>query len=625
MSPTTHTFDAQAFLLTVSSRPGVYRMLGPTGEVLYVGKAINLKKRIASYFRTRGSVDVKTQTLVQQIHAIEVTVTHTQNEALILENNLIKQLKPRYNILLRDDKSFPYLFLSGKQDFPRLQIHRGAKREAGRYFGPYPSANAAHESLNLLQKLFRLRQCEDSFFKNRSRPCLQYQIKRCSGPCVGLIDKASYRTDMRYVSLFLEGKNPQVIDDLVKRMEHASHEMQFERAAHYRDQITHLRRVQERQYVSGEKGDLDVVVSVARNGVSCIQVFYVRDGRSLGNKTFFPRLPAETTAADVLRAFIPQYYLNTGSDFETRQIPAEIVINHTLEEIDLLENVLAEQAGHRVRITHHVRSTRAHWLQMAITNAESALVQQLSSRGTLRQRLEALQDLLDLDHLPQRLECFDISHTQGEATVAACVVFDSNGPLKSDYRRFSITGITPGDDYAAIHQALLRRYTRLQKGEGKLPDVLLIDGGRGQITQAVNVLNGLLVNNVVVLGVGKGPERKPGKETLYLTMPNNQSGLPETVRSVTLPSDSPALHLIQQIRDEAHRFAITGHRLRRSQTRNKSTLEDIPGMGPRRRQQLLRQFGGLQEIARAGVDDLAKVHGISKDIAQRIYDRFHND
>lgn len=618
-------FDAKAFLKTLTSRPGVYRMLDAGGTVLYVGKAKNLKKRVASYF-SRSNQGAKTRALVAQIRGVEVTVTHTEGEALLLENNLIKELKPRYNILLRDDKSYPYIFLSENQSYPRLSYHRGAKRAKGRYFGPYPSAGAVRESLNLLQKLFRVRQCDDSFFSNRTRPCLQYQIKRCTAPCVGLIDEAHYREDLRRTTLFLEGKSAKVINELVEQMEQASATQAFEEAAQFRDLIANLRRVQESQYVSGEGGDLDVIAAVTGGGLACVQVFFVRDGRNLGNKTFFPRHANGAEASEVLAAFIAQYYLvgHTG-----RTVPSEILVNQSLEGAELLQTVLSEESGRRVQISHKLRGERARWVEMAVTNAENALNTQIATKSTVLRRFEALQDVLQLDSPPQRLECFDISHTMGEATVASCVVLDTTGPVKSDYRRFNIEGITPGDDYAAMHQALLRRYTRLKKGEGKMPDILLIDGGKGQVSEAEAVMEELQINDVILLGVAKGPARRPGQEQLILSGSFATGASSKELSSKDapriLPADSPALHLIQQIRDEAHRFAITGHRQRRAKARTTSVLEGITGLGPKRRQTLLKQFGGLQEVARAGVEDLARVPGISKQLAQRVYDVFHVD
>lgn len=605
MSNSTTDFDPKAFLKTLTSRPGVYRMINADGEVIYVGKARNLLKRVGSYF-TRSAASPKTQAMVSQIANIEVTVTRNENEALILENNLIKELRPRYNVLLRDDKSYPYIYVSADA-FPRLAFHRGAKRAKGRYFGPFPSAGAVRETLNLLQKVFRVRQCEDSFYKNRSRPCLQYQIKRCTAPCVGYVMEDAYAEDVRHAMMFLEGKDSQVIDELVSRMEQASAALEFEQAAAFRDQIASLRRVQEKQYISGEGGDLDIIVSAVKNGVGCVQVFFIRGGHHLGNKTFFPKHTQDAEADEVLGAFLPQYYLG-------KPLPNEVLVNHALDEKGWLESVLAEQAGRKVGISHNVRGDRARWLEMAQTNLGQALARQLVNKSGLQQRYEALQEALGLDDQPQRLECFDISHIQGEATVASCVVFDQDGPRKSDYRRFNIEDITPGDDYAAMHQALTRRYTRLKKGEGKLPDILFIDGGKGQLSQAREVMAELAVDDVILVGVAKGEGRKPGLETLFL------SGQGEPI---ILPADSPALHLVQQIRDEAHRFAITGHRQRRAKARGKSPLEGIPGVGAKRRRDLLNQFGGWQEVARAGVDDLAKVKGISQDLAQRIYDAFH--
>ncbi len=601
-------FDPKDFLKTLPHQPGVYRMLNSQGDVLYVGKAGSLKNRVSSYFRGI-SLSPKTRMMVAHIQAIEITVTRTEGEALLLENNLIKELKPRYNIVLRDDKSYPYIFLSDQHDFPRLGVHRGAKREKGRYFGPYPSAGAVRDSVHLLQKVFPVRQCQDSFYRNRSRPCLQYQIKRCTAPCVNLISKEAYQEDVRHAVMFLEGKNTEVINELVVRMETAAERLDFEQAAQLRDQISTLRRLQEKQFVSGVGGDVDVVVSVARGGAGCVQVFFIRNGRNLGNKTYFPRHVENADTTEILAAFLPQYYLG-------RETPAEVIINHSLDDISLLEQVLQGQAHHKVTITHRVRGDRAHWLALAVTNAEMALTQHMLSKAGMRQRYEALQKALGLDSLPQRLECFDTSHTQGELPVASCVVFDINGPLKSDYRRFNIQDITPGDDYAALRQALLRRYTRIQEGEGKLPDILFVDGGKGQVNVAQQVLEELQMVGIMLVGVAKGADRRPGMESLFLS----GSDAP-----IILPHDSPALHLIQQLRDEAHRFAITGHRQRRAKDRNHSALEKIPGMGPKRRRLLLNQLGGMQEVARAAVEDLATIPGISKQLAQRIYDAFHTD
>jgi excinuclease ABC subunit C len=614
-SETASSFDSKAFLKTLTTRPGVYRMLDADDTVIYVGKAKNLKRRVSSYF-SRHDNSPKTRMMVSQIRNIEVTVTNTENEALLLENNLIKAHLPRYNILLRDDKSYPYIYLSD-DDFPRLGFQRGRRSKKGRYFGPFPSSSAVRESLNLLQKLFPVRQCEDSFYRNRSRPCLQYQIKRCSAPCVGLIDKEHYQDDVRHAVMFLDGKNNDIIDELVRRMEQASEALEFELAARYRDQIANLRRVQEKQYVMDESssGNLDVIAAVEQSGVGCVQVFFIRNGRNLGNKTYFPRHTAEFNAAELLGAFLPQYYLGSGAAQE-RQIPSEILVNHEPPEVALLEGVLAEQAGRKVSINARLRGDRARWLQLATTNAEQALASHMANKLNIMARFETLQEALELDDMPQRIECFDISHTMGEATVASCVVFDTNGALKSDYRRFNIEGITPGDDYAAMHQALTRRFKRLKEGEGKYPDILLIDGGKGQLSQAEAVLEELQVIGVILIGVAKGPTRKPGVEQLILSGQESP---------IILPADSPARHLIQQVRDEAHRFAITGHRQRRAKARRTSPLEGIPGLGPKRRQQLLRQFGGLQEVARAGVEDLVKVKGISRQLAQGIYDAFHAD
>lgn len=570
-----------------------------------MGKAKDLKKRVASYFRSNVS-SARIRSMVSQIHNIEVTVTRTEAEALLLESNLIKEHRPRYNVLLRDDKSYPYILVTDHA-FPRLTFHRGARKPGGRYFGPYPSAGAVRETLNLLQKLFLVRQCEDSFFQNRSRPCLQYQIRRCTAPCVGLVNEATYRQDVEHAVQFLEGKSEAVIRDLVVRMEQASERLAFEEAARYRDQITRLRQISEQQYISGAGGDVDIIACHQASGQACVQVFFVRGGHHLGNKALFPSVPEDTSAEELISAFLAQYYLS-------REVPAEIILSHVPEDAEVLTEVLGERRGRAVSLSWNVRGERARWLEMAERNAELALRTRLASRAGMRERLEALAEALDLDELPSRMECFDISHTQGELTVASCVVFDAEGPVKSDYRRFNIEGITPGDDYAAMRQALQRRYTRLKEGEGRLPDVLFIDGGKGQVRQALEVLEELQVQGVSVVGVAKGADRKPGLETLVLS---------DSERPTILPPGSSALHLIQQIRDEAHRFAITGHRQRRAKARTASPLEQIPGMGPKRRQQLLKHFGGLRGVSRAGVAELSKVPGISRKLAQQIYDSFH--
>jgi excinuclease ABC subunit C len=600
-------FDPKAFLATLTSRPGVYRMLDAEDHLLYVGKAKNLKRRVSSYF-TR-SLNRRIQLMVSQIEQIEVAVTHTEAEALILENNLIKSLKPKYNVLLRGDKSYPHIYLSTDQTYPALAFRRGARKGKGRFFGPYPSAGSTRDTLQLLQKLFPVRQCEESFFRNRSRPCLQYQIKRCTAPCVGLIDPEAYGSDVNHAIMFLQGKANEVVNELVARMERASAALEFEKAALYRDQIQTLRRIQERQYVSGEGGDLDIVALATRGSTACVQVFFIRSGRNLGNKAFYPTVPADSSNKAVVSAFVAQYYLD-------RPVPSEIILSHLPEDAELLAEVLSRQARHRVRLSCQVRGERARWLRMAENNAELALQARLASRMDMEGRLLALQQALQLPELPERMECFDISHTRGELTVASCVVFNGQGPLKSDYRRFNIEGITPGDDYAAMSQALERRYTRIKKGEAPLPDILFIDGGRGQLNTVNESLQELGISGLVLLGVAKGPDRKVGMEQLFLL---GRSA------PIILPADSPALHLVQQIRDEAHRFAITAHRNRRARRRKRSVLEEIPGIGPKRRQQLLKQFGGMQELSRAGVEDIARVDGINVKLAEQVYHAFHDE
>ena len=604
------SFDAKLFIKTLTNKPGVYLMLDMTNTVIYVGKAKNLKKRVASYFTQSQTISSKTKVLVAQIVQIEVIITHTENEALILENTLIKQHQPRYNILLRDDKTYPYILLSN-HPFPRLSLHRGTKRDKGRYFGPYPHASSVQESLQLLQKLFLIRLCHDSYFRHRSRPCLQYQIQRCTAPCVGLIDAESYAEDVHHATLLLEGKSHAIIEKLVIKMREAAKQLKFEKAAKYRDQINQLRTLQEKQYVSTEGGNVDVIASVVQNNVGCVQVLTIRDGRQLGSRAFFPVHIEGVDEIALLNAFLPQYYLNSRRDF-----PDEIVINQTLEDENLLKTVISQQAGKNIHLHAKVRSARAKWLAMTVENAQASLLQKQPSH--YRDRLADLTNLLKLESLPRQMECFDISHTQGEATVASCVVFDSEGAMLSAYRRFNIANITPGDDYAAMRQAITRRYARQQKEGGQLPEILFIDGGKGQVKIAQEVLCELQLNEQIrIIGVAKGVERKPGLETLILAPFDSISE-----QTLHLRQNSPALHLIQQIRDEAHRFALTGHRGRREKQRKISMLEEIEGIGAKRRQQLITYFGGLQGVMRAGVEDLASVPGISRQLAQRIYDFF---
>lgn len=602
-----NSFDASAFLKKLTTRPGIYKMLNEKGEIIYIGKAKNLKNRVSSYFKTHTS-SIKQRVMVAKVAAIEVTVTHTEGEALLLECQQIKRHRPRYNICLRDDKSFPYIFLSSEQDFPQITIHRGAKSKKGRYFGPYPSSGAVRESLKLLQRLFPIRQCDDSIYNNRTRPCLQHQIGRCTAPCVELIDKAHYALDVQSTVMFLEGKGSLLIDQLIVKMEQAATNLDFEMAASFRDQIVKLRSVLEKHFVTGEKGDVDIIACASKGNLACVQVFFIRNGQHLGNKVFFPAITEEYNSTAILQAFIPQYYLD-------KPIPYELIVSHELEETQLLVEVLADQAKHSVAIANNVRGERLKWLQMAIINAENSLLSKLSDKQGIYARFLSLQEELGCKDLPKRLECFDISHTQGGQTVASCVVFNREGPIKSAYRRFNITGITGGDDYAAIHQAVYRRFKRLKQGEHEAPDILFIDGGKGQVHEAQKALAELDINNVMIVGVSKGPDRKAGMEKLILF---------DHEYPIDVAPSASGLLLIQYIRDEAHRFAITGHRLRRGKASKQSVLESISGLGAKRRQVLLKQFGGLQGISSAGVDALCSVDGISRQLAQRIYELFHH-
>lgn len=604
----TERFDSVEFLKTVTNQPGVYRMYDATETVIYVGKAKDLKKRLSSYFRQNvGSR--KTETLVKNIAQIDVTVTHTETEALLLEHNYIKLYQPRYNVLLRDDKSYPLIFLSA-DTHPRLSIHRGAKHAKGEYFGPFPNSYAVRETLALLQKLFPIRQCENSVYRNRSRPCLQYQIGRCLGPCVkGLVSDEEYEQQVNYVRLFLSGKDNQVLDSLVVRMEEASKALKFEEAARIRDQIQAVRRVTEKQFVSGNSDDLDVIGVAFDSGMACVHVLFIRQGKILGSRSYFPKVPSGTELSEVVQTFVGQFYLQ-GSQIRT--LPGEILLDFTLPEKDILSDSISELAGRKVNIQTRPRGDRARYLKLAKTNAQTALITKLSQQSTIHQRLTELEKVLHLSDI-RRMECFDISHTMGEETVASCVVFDQHGPVRSEYRRYNITGITPGDDYAAMNQVLRRRYGKALE-EDKIPDVIFIDGGKGQLGQAKDVFAELDVpwdkNRPLLLGIAKGSDRKAGLETLFL-QPEGEG--------FSLPPDSPALHLIQHIRDDSHNHAITGHRKKRAKVRNTSSLETIEGVGPKRRQTLLKYMGGLQPLMNASVEEIAKVPGISQALAEKIH------
>jgi excinuclease ABC subunit C len=604
-SSETGVFESATLIAGLPHQPGVYRMLDAGHNVLYVGKARDLRKRVASYFQ-KSDHGPRTQIMLSQVAGVEVTVTSSEGEALLLENNLIKSLAPRYNILFRDDKSYPYLMIGGGQ-CPRLGFHRGALDPDNTYYGPFPSASAVRESIQLLQKVFRLRTCEDSVFQNRSRPCLLHQIRRCSAPCVGLIGPEEYGADVKNAALFMEGREDDVLTRLADRMQEASDRHEYERAAIHRDQIKSLSGVQQTQYVDTAKSaDVDAVACVMESDVACVNLVMVRNGRYLGDRSFFPEHAEAHSPDDVVGAFLAQHYL---------QAPApSVIVIEAGAGVDDLAAVLTQHAGRPVQIVTRPQTERRAWLEMAARNAELALAQRTRERGTQESRLAAMREALALSPGVQRIECFDVSHTMGEAPVAACVIYDQLRMRNGEYRRYNITGVTPGDDYGALRSALQRRYERVTRGEGIVPDLLLIDGGKGQVAVAKEVLAELGLSDVYLIGVAKGPERKPGREELVLAAGE---------RTIRLPSDHPGLHLIQQIRDEAHRFAITGHRARRAKARVTSTLEGIPGVGAKRRRQLLERFGGLRGVASASIEDLAQVEGISRILAERIYRDLH--
>ena len=602
------SFDAREFLASLTELPGVYRMLDAGGAVLYVGKAKNLKKRVSSYFR-ENLASPRIAHMVSQIAAVETTATRTEAEALLLENNLIKSLSPRYNILFRDDKSYPYIVLT-RDEFPRLGFFRGNPDRKADYFGPYPSSWAIRDSIHLLQKMFRLRTCEDSVFANRSRPCLLYQIKRCSGPCVGHVSPEAYAADVQLASMFLLGRQQEVTGRLTKAMEAASARLAFEQAAVYRDQIQSLRQVQEKQYVSSSKGeDVDVVVALRESGQLCVNLAMVRGGRHLGDRPQFPVNAGDCSPAEAVAAFIRQHYA-------AHPAPARIIAlpSPEQEEGSDVGQLLAELAGRAVPVIEARSVVHRAWADMAVQNARLAIVARNQASAQQERRLQALQQVLALPDAIRRIECFDISHTQGEAAVASCVVYQENGMKKADYRRFNIRDIEPGDDYAAMRQAVSRRYERVAGGEGMAPDLILIDGGKGQVACAHAALAELGLGELAMIGVAKGEGRKPGLETLVF---------PDAREPLQLPAEHPALHLVQEIRDEAHRFAITGHRARRGKARRTSKLEDLPGIGAARRKALVARFGGLAGVLAASPDQLAEVPGISRKQAEEIFAALH--
>jgi excinuclease ABC subunit C len=601
----TDAFEPKLILKNLPNLPGVYRMKNASDEVIYVGKAKDLKKRVSSYFN-KNIPSPRTRMMVSQITGIETTVTHSEAEALLLENNLIKSFMPRYNVLFRDDKTYPYITLTG-DEYPRLAFHRGTQRKGNDYFGPFPNAVAVRESIQLLQKVFKLRTCENTVFSNRTRPCLQYQIERCTAPCVDLISVEDYRRDVSHATMFLQGREQQVMDELGEKMMAAAEDQEYEIAAVYRDRMQSLRQVQAKQFVSDfAVNDADVIAVAELMGEHCVNLVMIRGGRHLGDKSFFPKNANGAELQDTMQAFLEQYYVS-------QNMPPLIIVGVSIET-EALEEVFTQQAGRKVKINCNAIGDKRVWLKMAETNADLALEQRAAQHSNQQARLSALREALDLSETTERIECFDISHTMGEATVASCVVFDKGQMQNSEYRRYNITGITPGDDYAAMRDALTRRYKKVAAGEGKLPDLVFIDGGKGQLGVAVEVMQEVGLPDILLVGIAKGEERKPGLEQMFF--PNRDA-------PIGLKKDNPGLHLLQQIRDEAHRFAITGHRARRGKARMHSSLEDIEGIGAKRRKALLVRFGGLDGVKNASVDELAQVEGISQMLAEKIYQELH--
>ena len=605
--PTPDKPDPTSLLASLPTRCGVYRFLDEKSVVLYVGKANNIKSRVLSYFRPTG-LATKTMRLVERVQDVQFTVTESETEALLLEQSFIKREKPPFNVLLRDDKSYPYIHIT-EHEYPQIKRHRGRTHDRGTFYGPYPSTVAVRNSLSILQRVFQLRPCEDSMFKNRTRPCLQYQIKRCSAPCVGLIDPARYNQELRLATLFLEGKNQSLLNELKSRMQKLADSQQYEEAARLRDQIQDLRQVQEEQYVHKSTGDVDAFAIATADRHVCIQGMFIRKGILMGHRNWYPKNELQAHSARVLSSFVSQYYFGGGN----RNIPRTVLTMKELEDGQVLADALTKKAGYIVEVTSQVRSARAKWQEMVEENTALALAAYVQSRKNESERVFELQQVLDLEELPQRLECFDVSHTQGEATMASCVVFDSNGPVTSEYRRFRIKGVAGGDDYAALYQAIERRFRRIREEDGIVPNVLIVDGGRGQINKVGELLLSYTDKEVVLLGIAKGPDRKPMFDTVWRAGEGK----------VSLDPTSGAMHLLQHIRDEAHRFAVSGHRAARRRSRKRSELDDVAGIGPKRKRQLLNHFGSSASIRTASVAEIAKVPGISRKLADQIYEVFH--